>query len=175
MSLQLFGVLSPGEEEEDTQLMIVEVEPCGGCNLFYFNFSFSPAFFLYLHATLSQLINNTDKNEYYKRSRLQQKSLQRLSRRLAATSDILEACHVAAEEVRNVTNLDRVMVYHFDKDWHGDILIELTGEGMQVVLCRDGRLGAWCAWERCGVRVCFMMYLCLIRHSSKLLGSAVSC
>ena len=45
MSLQLFGVLSPSEDEEDAQLMVVEVEPCGGCNLFYFNFSFSPAFF----------------------------------------------------------------------------------------------------------------------------------
>jgi hypothetical protein len=39
------------------------------------------------------------KEEHYKRSRLQQKSLQRLSRRLTATSDFLEACRVAAEEV----------------------------------------------------------------------------
>lgn len=45
------------------------------------------------------MMMRTDKEEYIKRTRFHQKSLQRLSRRLAATADILEACRVAAEEV----------------------------------------------------------------------------
>ena len=76
--------------------------------------------------------------------------------------------------MRNVTNLDRVMVYHFDKDWHGDILIELTGEGMQLVSVEMPGGCLVCVGEMWCESMLYDVFMS-IRHSSKLLGSAVPC
>lgn len=55
----------------------------------------------------------------------------RLERQLQATLDAidtatnrLEACHIAAYHVRKLTGFDRVMVYQFDADWHGEVIAE---------------------------------------------------
>jgi light-regulated signal transduction histidine kinase (bacteriophytochrome) len=35
-----------------------------------------------------------------------------------------ELCRVAAEQVRAITGFDRVMIYRFDEDWHGEVIAE---------------------------------------------------
>jgi two-component system, chemotaxis family, sensor kinase Cph1 len=37
---------------------------------------------------------------------------------------VREVCHLAADEVRRITGFDRVLVYQFDKDWHGTVVGE---------------------------------------------------
>jgi light-regulated signal transduction histidine kinase (bacteriophytochrome) len=44
--------------------------------------------------------------------------------RLQATTDVRAVCHLAADEVRRITGFDRVLVYQFDKDWHGTVMGE---------------------------------------------------
>lgn len=50
----------------------------------------------------------------------------------AATLEAL--CGAAAEEVRRVTGFDRVMVYRFDADWHGEVIGEAVREGVDRFL-----------------------------------------
>lgn len=44
--------------------------------------------------------------------------------RLNQTETVLEFCQATAEEVRALTNFDRVMIYKFDEDGHGWVLAE---------------------------------------------------
>ena len=44
--------------------------------------------------------------------------------RLQDASDLSGLCRVAAEEVREITGFDRVMVYRFDADWNGEVVSE---------------------------------------------------
>eukprot|EP01113_Clastostelium_recurvatum_P033766 TRINITY_DN4502_c0_g1_i1.p1 TRINITY_DN4502_c0_g1~~TRINITY_DN4502_c0_g1_i1.p1 ORF type:complete len:1082 (-),score=290.45 TRINITY_DN4502_c0_g1_i1:163-3117(-) len=53
-------------------------------------------------------------------------TLHRTSQRLSSTLDILEACSVITEEVRLLGDYDRVLMYRFDKEWHGDVIAEYT-------------------------------------------------
>lgn len=55
--------------------------------------------------------------------------------RLQATGTLSELCQVMAEEVQALTGMDRVMLYRFDPEWHGEVVAEVTTAGM------DGFLG----------------------------------
>lgn len=46
-------------------------------------------------------------------------------------TDVLKVC---VEEVENFTGFDRVMVYKFDQDWHGEVLAESVQPGRQSYL-----------------------------------------
>jgi len=43
---------------------------------------------------------------------------------LQATSNLADFCHIIVQEVRNVTGFDRVMLYKFDSDGHGEVVAE---------------------------------------------------
>jgi light-regulated signal transduction histidine kinase (bacteriophytochrome) len=43
--------------------------------------------------------------------------------------DIQQLCQAAAERVRAITGFNRVMVYRFDADWHGEVVAE-DGDGV---------------------------------------------
>ncbi|HET9040975.1 MAG TPA: ATP-binding protein [Gemmatimonadales bacterium] len=43
---------------------------------------------------------------------------------LPSTSSVEELARLAAEEVRRITGFDRVLVYRFDEDWHGQVVAE---------------------------------------------------
>lgn len=45
-------------------------------------------------------------------------------RRLQASGTLVEFCHTVTEEVRSLTHLDRVMVYKFHADGHGEVFAE---------------------------------------------------
>ena len=47
--------------------------------------------------------------------------------RLEATTDALQVCGVAAQELRRLTGYDRVMVYRFHEDGHGSVDAEAKG------------------------------------------------
>lgn len=109
-------------DDETAQLMIVEIELDNTGNLFCVT-----------HVLLI-LISFVDSEELVKQYHHQQNVLQRLSHRLKVTADLLEVCRIAAEEVRAVTGFDRVMVYEFDKDWQGNVLVEITSEDILCVV-----------------------------------------
>lgn len=43
---------------------------------------------------------------------------------LQRAKTLTELCNQAAFEVKNITGFDRVMIYRFDKDWHGVVVAE---------------------------------------------------
>ena len=43
---------------------------------------------------------------------------------LQRAGSLEELCHAAAEQVRSITGFDRVMIYRFDEDWHGEVIAE---------------------------------------------------
>lgn len=45
-----------------------------------------------------------------------------------STRDI---CVIAARELKKISGFDKVMVYHFDKDWNGTVVAEEMEEGME--------------------------------------------
>ncbi len=52
--------------------------------------------------------------------------------RLTAGGGGVEAlCQLAAEGVRDITGFDRVMVYRFARDWHGEVIAEARREGLE--------------------------------------------
>ncbi|SEU26965.1 ATP-binding protein [Stigmatella erecta] len=61
--------------------------------------------------------------------------VRRLVSPLAGAKGTRELLQTAANTVRALTGFDRVMVYRFDADWHGEVLAESKREGM------DGFLG----------------------------------
>jgi two-component system, chemotaxis family, sensor kinase Cph1 len=46
----------------------------------------------------------------------------------------LEACEIAARELKRVSRFDKVMIYRFDKDWNGDVIAEVKEEEMESYL-----------------------------------------
>ncbi len=44
--------------------------------------------------------------------------------------DLSRALEIAAQEVKAVSGFDRVMVYRFHEDWHGEVVAEAIAEGM---------------------------------------------
>lgn len=54
--------------------------------------------------------------------------------RLRATHSVHTMCEVAAREVRHMTGFDRVMIYRFDPDWHGEVIAEARREDLQELL-----------------------------------------
>ena len=47
---------------------------------------------------------------------------------LQSTESLDDLYEVAAQEVRNLTGFDRVMIYKFDERWNGDVVAEAKGE-----------------------------------------------
>ncbi|HYH97324.1 GAF domain-containing protein, partial [Hyalangium sp.] len=60
--------------------------------------------------------------------------LQRAIARLQAAKNLRELCDAAAAEVRRLTGFERVMVYRFDEDDHGEVLAEDMLEGLDPYL-----------------------------------------
>ena len=55
-------------------------------------------------------------------------------KRLHDTVGLRAACAVLAEEVRNYTDFDRVMVYKFHADGHGEVIAEAMAAGQEAFL-----------------------------------------
>ncbi|MGD1853770.1 MAG: ATP-binding protein [Leptolyngbyaceae cyanobacterium] len=54
--------------------------------------------------------------------------------RLQRTQTLAELCQIAVEEVKHITNFDRVMVYRFDNDGAGSVIAETHEAGMTPFL-----------------------------------------
>jgi light-regulated signal transduction histidine kinase (bacteriophytochrome) len=50
---------------------------------------------------------------------------------IEATSNTLEACAVAAKELKRLSQFDKIMIYQFDPEWNGDVIAEEMEEGME--------------------------------------------
>ena len=54
------------------------------------------------------------------------------TRRIEASNSISELCDCAAQSVREISGYDRVMVYRFSEDWHGEVVSESTRDGLSA-------------------------------------------
>jgi diguanylate cyclase (GGDEF)-like protein len=52
--------------------------------------------------------------------------------RMEAAPDITALARAAADDVRELSGFDRVMIYRFDEDWNGDVIAESTIETVPV-------------------------------------------
>ncbi|MDX2229476.1 MAG: ATP-binding protein [Leptolyngbyaceae cyanobacterium bins.349] len=53
---------------------------------------------------------------------------------LEATADLRDFCQIIVHEIRNVTGFDRVMLYKFDDDGHGEVIAEEKLDDMEPYL-----------------------------------------
>ncbi len=54
--------------------------------------------------------------------------------KLGAASDLVQMCEFIAREVRDITGFDRVMVYRFHEDKHGEVIAEARAEEVDSFL-----------------------------------------
>lgn len=54
--------------------------------------------------------------------------------KIQATVGVEDLCDVLAQEVRNLTGFDRVMIYRFDHDWHGEVVSEAKRPDLESFL-----------------------------------------
>jgi len=59
-------------------------------------------------------------------------SLQAPLSRMERTSGVDELVWVVAKEIRTISGFDRVMVYRFDEDWHGQVIAESVSDRFPV-------------------------------------------
>ena len=52
--------------------------------------------------------------------------------RMERTSSIEDLAFIAAQEIRAISGFDRVMVYRFDHDWHGQVIAENVSDRVPV-------------------------------------------
>jgi chemotaxis family two-component system sensor kinase Cph1 len=52
--------------------------------------------------------------------------------RLQRPSTVASVCSIAVEEVRKITGFDRVLLYRFDEDGHGDVIEESKADGVDA-------------------------------------------
>ncbi|HEU4537666.1 MAG TPA: ATP-binding protein, partial [Polyangiaceae bacterium] len=57
--------------------------------------------------------------------------IRRVVDRLSVGVGVEALCQLAADGVRDVSGFDRVMVYRFDRDWHGEVIAESRREGLE--------------------------------------------
>jgi hypothetical protein len=62
------------------------------------------------------------------------RALHSLVERAQGASDLAELCANLVDDVRGLTGFDRVMVYRFDEDWHGQVVAESVARGMTPYL-----------------------------------------
>ena len=60
--------------------------------------------------------------------------LRRAVDRVEAARDVTEACSTVVHELRRLTGYDRVMVYHFHDDEHGEVVSESRRAGLETYL-----------------------------------------
>jgi len=62
------------------------------------------------------------------------RAVRRAVDRLDRFSNVLDMCRQAASEVRDITGFDRVMIYRFDADWHGEVIAETKRDELEAFL-----------------------------------------
>jgi signal transduction histidine kinase/CheY-like chemotaxis protein len=86
----------------------------------------------------------------------QERAVARLIQRMRRTLDLKEIFHTTTEELRQVLECDRVLVYQFQPDWSGILVEESVAEGWKaLVRDQDNRaeLGQIAVnEENCGIR-----------------------
>lgn len=53
---------------------------------------------------------------------------------LQGASSLFDLCQTSAEVVRKLTGFDRIMIYRFHEDWHGEVIAEVCNEDMEPYL-----------------------------------------
>lgn len=61
-------------------------------------------------------------------------SLKNAVNALSVASNVQALCDVVAQQVKEITGFDRVMVYRFDADWHGVVVAEARGQDIDSYL-----------------------------------------
>ncbi|MDB9313557.1 PAS domain S-box protein [Spirulina sp. CS-785/01] len=83
----------------------------------------------------TQEITQQKQNEHQLRSLATREQLvSQIAQRIRQSLDLKEVLNTAVEEVRNVLETDRVVLYRFNPDHSGDIVVESVGEGWTPVV-----------------------------------------
>jgi chemotaxis family two-component system sensor kinase Cph1 len=61
-------------------------------------------------------------------------SIRATAGQLKQTADLHSMCQVMAQEVRSLTQFDRVMIYKFHEDWSGEVIAEAKQDDMDPLL-----------------------------------------
>ena len=61
-------------------------------------------------------------------------SLQAPLARMERCKNIVELVRVVAKDIRSISGFDRVLIYRFDGDWHGEVIAEDSGDRYPVSL-----------------------------------------
>jgi len=79
------------------------------------------------HSPLQQLFNQTRREQL----------LAQMTQQVHASLDLDEIFQVTVEEIRDFLQTDRVVLYRFDEDWKGQVVIESVGENWEPLFNRE--------------------------------------
>lgn len=60
--------------------------------------------------------------------------LKRVTAAIESKTTLEDVCKVAAQEIKNISGFDKVMIYSFDEEWNGTVLAEEMERGMDSYL-----------------------------------------
>ena len=95
--------------------------------------------------------------------------------RIRESLDLEEILNTTVTEVRNFLQTDRVLIYRFNSDWHGEIAVESVGDGWSAIsenpvhdpcfgekyarLYQQGRVGSLENVATAGLKPCYAQFL----------------
>ena len=82
---------------------------------------------LFPNSQLQQLFDQTRREQL----------VAKISQKIHASLDLEEIFQIATEEIRDFLKTDRVVLYRFDQDWNGQVVIESVGEDWERLFNRE--------------------------------------
>jgi len=81
-------------------------------------------------------VGNSQLQQLFKQTRREQLVAQ-ITQQVHASLDLAEIFQVTVEEIRDFLQTDRVVLYRFDEDWNGCVVIESVAEGWEALFNRE--------------------------------------
>jgi diguanylate cyclase (GGDEF)-like protein len=147
-ALQSLPVPNPPEDwaQEVQGYFISEPLPASETAAFIFNSACEDRFFFQLKRLSEQNhdralaaeenVNNSTLQQLFNQTRREQVIAQ-ITQQVHASLDLEEIFQITVEEIRQFLQTDRVLLYRFDEDWNGRVVIESVDENWQALLNQE--------------------------------------
>lgn len=112
--------------------------------------------------------------EALKDSAERQRAIAQVIQRMRQTLDLESIFAATTEELRQVINCDRVLVYHFDSQWQGEFIAESVGEGW-ISLIEQNKNNSYLAENRVENEYCITKLLEITNHPQATPESSFLC
>lgn len=112
--------------------------------------------------------------EALKDSAERQRAIAQVIQRMRQTLDLESIFAATTEELRQVLNCDRVLVYHFDSQWQGEFMAESVGEGW-ISLIEQNKNNPYRAENRVENEYCITKLLEITKHPQATPESSFLC